>query len=176
MKFTPTELKDACIIDLKRFADERGSFAQVWDAVAFEREGLPTRVVLINESVNRQRGTLRGMHFQRDPHPQAKWVRCLRGAIYDVIIDLRPGSPSYMRWVGVELTEDNDRLLYVPVGFAHGFQTLVDDTRVEYQVSDIYAPHTEGGVRYDDPAFGIVWPLDVTVISPKDLAWSAYRA
>jgi dTDP-4-dehydrorhamnose 3,5-epimerase len=176
MNFIATELADAYIIELKRFTDERGSFAQVWDAAAFERQGLPTRVVLINESYNRQRGTLRGMHFQRPPHAQAKVVRCIRGAIYDVIVDLRPDSSSYLRWVGVELTEENGRLLYVPEGFAHGFQTLEDETRVEYQVSDIYAPQLEDGVRYDDPAFGISWPLEVAVISPKDMRWPLYQA
>ncbi|MFO7167193.1 MAG: dTDP-4-dehydrorhamnose 3,5-epimerase [Chloroflexota bacterium] len=174
MIFTQTELKDAYIIEPKRIEDERGAFVQVWDAAAFERLGLPTRIVLINESYNRRRGTLRGMHFQRAPYAQAKLVRCIRGALHDVIVDLRPDSPSYLRWIGVDLTEENGRMLYVPEGFAHGFQTLVDDTRIQYQVSEVYAPQAEGGYRYDDPAFGISWPLPVTSISQKDLSWPPY--
>jgi dTDP-4-dehydrorhamnose 3,5-epimerase len=175
MHFSQTELKDAYLIETQRIEDERGSFTQVWDVAAFERHGLPTRTVQINESFNRKRGTLRGMHFQRDPYAQPKVVRCIRGAFHDVIVDLRPESPTYMRWLGVDLSEENGRILYVPAGFAHGFQTLADDTRVEYQVGQVYAPQAEGGFRYDDPAFDLRWPLAVTAISPKDLAWPPYE-
>ena len=122
-------------------------------------------------SYNRRKGTLRGMHFQREPHAETKLVRVVRGAIYDVIIDLRPDSPTFKRWIGVELTAENRRALYVPAGFAHGFQTLADDTEVFYQVSAFYTPGAEGGVRYDDPAFAVSWPLPVSVISAKDAAW-----
>lgn len=175
MIFTQTELKDAYIIEPKRIEDERGAFVQVWDAAAFERLGLPTRIVLINESYNRRRGTLRGMHFQRAPHAEVKIVRCTRGAIYDVIIDLRPDSPTFKRWIGVELTQDNQRMLYVPEGFAHGFQALTDDTETAYNVSAFYTPGAEGGVRYNDPAFDIQWPLPVSVISEKDANWPDFQ-
>jgi dTDP-4-dehydrorhamnose 3,5-epimerase len=171
MIFTPTELKDATIIDIEPFQDERGFFARTWCQREFAEHGLVANVVQANSSHNRHRGTLRGMHFQRAPHAETKLVRVVRGAIYDVIIDLRPESPTFKGWVGIELTAENRRALYVPEGCAHGFQTLADDTEVMYQVSAFYAPGAEGGVRHDDPAFAIRWPLPVSVISPKDAAW-----
>ncbi len=171
MIFTPTELKDATIIDLEPFHDERGFFARTWCQREFAEHGLVATVVQANMSYNRRKGTLRGMHFQREPHAETKLVRVVRGAIYDVIIDLRPDSPTFKRWIGVELTAENRRALYVPAGFAHGFQTLADDTEVFYQVSAFYTPGAEGGVRYDDPAFAVSWPLPVSVISAKDAAW-----
>ncbi|KAB8142425.1 dTDP-4-dehydrorhamnose 3,5-epimerase [Chloroflexia bacterium SDU3-3] len=174
MLFTPTELKDAYVIDLKKFEDKRGFFAHAFSHAEFEQQGLNPNVVDINFSYNRLRGTLRGMHFQRDPYAQVKTVRCVRGAIYDVIIDLRPESPTFKRWVGVELTADNHRALYVPEGFAHGFQTLEDNSDVMYLVSQVYAPSAEGGVRYDDAAFGITWPLPIEMMNDRDLAWPAF--
>jgi len=175
MIFTETELAGAFVIEPERREDDRGFFARSYCADEFEQHGLNPRVVNTNLSYNARRGTLRGMHFQRSPYEEAKLVRCTRGAIHDVIVDLRPGSPTYMRWIGVDLTADNYRLLYVPEGFAHGFQTLADDTDVTYQVSEFYTPGSEGGARYDDPAFGIEWPLAVTVISEKDASWPDFE-
>jgi dTDP-4-dehydrorhamnose 3,5-epimerase len=175
MFFTATELKDAFIIDLDRREDNRGFFARTWGQDLFEQQGLVARVVQANMSYNHTRGTLRGMHFQKAPYAETKLVRCVRGAIYDVIIDLRPDSPSYKRWIGVELTADNRRALYVPEGFAHGFQTLEDHSDVMYQVSQFYTPGSEGGVRYNDPAFDIQWPLPVSIISDKDQRWPDFE-
>ncbi len=174
MRFIETELKDAYIVDLERHEDHRGFFARAWAEDEFARHGLNSRVVNVNTSYNHTRGTLRGMHFQHAPHAEVKLVRCVRGAIFDVIIDLRPTSPTFKRWIGVELTADNRRALYVPEGFAHGLQTLEDHTDVFYQVSQFYTPGAEGGVRYDDPAFAIEWPLPVSIISDKDLRWPPF--
>jgi dTDP-4-dehydrorhamnose 3,5-epimerase len=175
MIFIPTEIKDAHIIDVEQRADERGFFARTWCAQEFAQHGLVARIAQTNMSYNKRKGTLRGMHFQHAPHAEVKIIRCTRGAIYDVIIDLRPGSPSYKRWIGVELSADNYRMLYVPEGFGHGFQTLADDSEVAYNVSEFYTPGAEGGVRYNDPAFAIEWPLPVSVISEKDAAWPDFQ-
>lgn len=171
MRFMETTLTDARLIELDKRGDARGFFARVFCEAEFAAAGLETRFVQANHSRSAQRGTLRGMHFQRAPHRETKVVRVVRGALLDVIIDLRADSPSYGRWEAFELTAENGRMLYVPAGFAHGFQTLADDTEVTYQVSAAYAPDAEGGVRWDDPAFGIDWPLPVSVISDKDAAW-----
>lgn len=176
MIFQETKLKGAYIIDIKPFEDERGFFARAWCQREFEEHGLATQVVQVNLSHNKQKGTLRGMHYQLDPHAEAKMVRCIRGSIYDVIIDLRPDSPTYREWVGVELSASNHTMLYVPENFAHGFQTLEDDVEVLYQVSEFYTPGAERGIRYDDRAFNIEWPLDVTVISAKDSSWADFDA
>jgi dTDP-4-dehydrorhamnose 3,5-epimerase len=176
MIFIETELKDATIIELERREDERGFFARTWCQHEFEEHGLVARIVQANMSYNRLKGTLRGMHFQHAPYAETKLVRAVRGAIYDVIIDLRPESPTFKRWIGVELSADNRRALYVPEGFAHGFQTLSDDADVMYQVSAFYTPGAEGGLRYNDPSFDIQWPLPVSVISDKDAAWPDYGA
>ncbi len=175
MYFTPTELSGAYIIDLQRFEDNRGFFACTWEANEFAAQGLSTKVVQANLSYNRTKGTLRGMHFQHAPYAEVKLIRCVRGAIVDVIIDLRPESESYKQWISVELSAENRRALYIPEGFAHGFQTLVDDVEVMYQVSQFYTPSAADGVRYDDPAFGITWPLPVSEISPKDAEWPAFQ-
>lgn len=175
MIFTQTELKDAYIIDIERRSDERGFFARTWCAQEFAQHGLVATIAQANMSYNARKGTLRGMHFQRAPHAEVKIVRCTRGAIYDVIIDLRPDSPTFKRWIGVELTQDNQRMLYVPEGFAHGFQALTDDTETAYNVSAFYTPGAEGGVRYNDPAFDIQWPLPVSVISEKDANWPDFQ-
>jgi dTDP-4-dehydrorhamnose 3,5-epimerase len=171
VKFTATTLKDAVLIEPEPRPDERGFFARTYCRNEFAGAGLETDFVQGNMSFNRATGTLRGMHFQYPPHEEVKVVRCIRGAIYDVIIDLRPDSPSYLKWQGFELTEDNRLQLYVPRGFAHGFLTLSDGAAVAYQVSAFYAPGAEGGVRWNDPQFAIEWPADVTLLSPKDAAW-----
>jgi dTDP-4-dehydrorhamnose 3,5-epimerase len=171
MKFSKTGLKDAMLIDLDKFADNRGFFARSFCAEEFTKAGLVSVFPQANHSYNAAKGTLRGMHYQKAPHGEVKIVRAMQGAILDVIIDLRPDSPSYLKWEGFELTAENFRALYVPVGFAHGFQTLSDETHVTYQVSYPYTPGTEGGVRWDDPTFAIDWPLPVSSISDKDAAW-----
>jgi dTDP-4-dehydrorhamnose 3,5-epimerase len=175
MIFTPTDLEGAFIVDIEPREDERGFFARAWAREEFEANGLSTEVAQANIAFNHRKGTLRGMHFQRPPHAEVKVVRCVRGALYDVIVDLRPESPTWKRWLGVELTADNRRMLYIPEGFAHGYQTLADATEAYYQVSEFYAPDAEGGVRWDDPAFGIEWPdPDPPVMSQKDRTWPDY--
>ena len=168
MLFTPTSLPGAYLLDLKRLEDERGFFARSWCAREATDLGIDPNVVQCNISFNKMKGTLRGMHLQLPPFAESKLVRATRGAIYDVIIDLRSISPTFRQWIGVELTAENRRALFVPKGFAHGFQTLEDDTEIFYQMSEFYAPETARGVRWDDPAFGIQWPLEVTEMSPKD--------
>ena len=171
MKFTPTDLADAVTIALEKRVDERGFFARSFCAEEFRAAGLVTDFPQANHSRNRAKGTLRGMHFQRPPAGEVKLVRVVRGAIHDVIVDIRPQSPSFGRWQGFDLDADAGRILYVPVGFAHGFQTLRDDTDVTYMVSHPYTPGAEGGLRWDDPVVGIRWPLPVASISEKDAAW-----
>jgi dTDP-4-dehydrorhamnose 3,5-epimerase len=175
MIFSETALLGAYLIDLERIEDSRGFFARSWDELEFAQHDLETRIAQCNTSYNERKGTLRGMHFQRAPHEEVKLIRCLRGALYDVIIDLRADSPTFKRWIGVELSGDNRRMLYVPRGFGHGFQTLADDTETFYMVSDFYTPGAESGVRWDDPAFGIEWPLgEPTEISEKDASWPGF--
>ncbi len=174
MIFVETKLPGAFIVDLEPREDSRGFFARAWCEREFEEHGLETRLVQCNLSFNHSEGTVRGMHFQLPPHEEAKLIRCTRGAIYDVLVDLRPDSPAYMDWIGVELTAENRRTVYAPVGVAHGYQTLADETETFYQVSEFYAPGAEGGVRWNDPAFGIEWPLPVRVISEKDASWPDY--
>ena len=171
MIFRETTLKGAFVIEMEKFEDKRGFFAEAWCQKEAEANGLVSRMVRTNISFNRKRGTLRGMHYQVAPYEEVKLVRCTRGAIYDVIIDMRPDSPTYRKWTGVELTAENYRALYVPEHFAHGFQTLEDTTEITYQVSQFYSPESARGVRYDDPLFAIEWPLQVEVISDKDLGW-----
>jgi dTDP-4-dehydrorhamnose 3,5-epimerase len=176
MIFTETELPGAYTIDIDPREDERGFFARAWCAEEFAQYDLVTRVAQSNVSYNARRGTLRGMHYQVPPHAEVKIVRCTRGAIYDVIVDLRPESSTHRRWIGVELSADNRRMLYVPEGFAHGFQTLEDDTEAFYQVSEFYAPGAERGLRWNDPALGIEWPLpDDPIVSEKDRTWPDFE-
>jgi dTDP-4-dehydrorhamnose 3,5-epimerase len=158
MKFLETKLKDAFVIELDRLEDERGFFARSWSQREFAEHKLNSLCVECNVSFNEKKGTLRGMHFQSEPNRQAKLVRCTRGKIYDVIIDLRQTSPTFKQWLGVELTVENHLMLYVPEGFAHGFQTLEDNCEVLYQMSTYYAPESSNGVRWNDPAFNIQWP------------------
>jgi dTDP-4-dehydrorhamnose 3,5-epimerase len=174
--FTETELRGAFLIDLEPHSDERGFFARVWCEREFEQHGLSTKVVQCNVAYNHTKSTLRGMHYQAPPHAEIKLVRCTRGGVYDVIVDLRPESATYLRWFGVELTAENRRTLYVPEGFAHGYQTLADETETYYQVSAFYEPTAERGLRWDDPAIGIVWPqTERRILAKKDLAWPNYE-
>jgi dTDP-4-dehydrorhamnose 3,5-epimerase len=168
MIFTETKLKGAFILEVKKIEDERGFFGRSWCKKELEDHGLKANVVQANVSYNKVKGTLRGMHFQKPPYQETKLVRCTRGAIYDVIIDLRPDSPTYKQYIGVELTEDNYRMLFVPEDFAHGFITLQDTTEVTYQVTQNYTPGAEGGIRWNDPAFNIEWPMEPVVVSGKD--------
>jgi len=174
VKFTETLLRGAFIIDLEPHQDERGFFARTFSAREFARHGLNARVVQCSLSANAKAGTLRGMHFQQSPAIEAKLVRCVRGAIHDVVVDLRPQSATYRRQFAVELSMENRRALFVPELFAHGFQTLTDHAEIEYQMSEFHAPDAARGFRYDDPAFAIRWPLPISVISPQDLAWPPF--
>jgi dTDP-4-dehydrorhamnose 3,5-epimerase len=174
MIFRETHLKGAYEIELELHSDERGSFARSYCWREFEAHGLNPRVVQCNVSWNRTRGTLRGMHRQQAPHEEAKLISCLRGAFYDVIIDVRPESPTFCQWVAVELRAEPgkpSRMVYVPEGFAHGFQTIEDDTQVFYQMSEFYAPSTAKGYRWNDPAFAIDWPEPVRVMSDRDRSY-----
>ncbi len=175
MQFEPTGIAGLWAVRLERFCDARGSFARLFDRDAFAGHGLPDCFVQESLSVTRSAGTVRGMHFQRPPHAEVKFVRCVRGAIHDVVADLRPDSPSYLRWQGFDLTQDGDLALCIPQGCAHGFQTLTDDCEVLYQMSAAFAPTHADGVRHDDPALGIVWPRGISLIAEKDLAWPAIR-
>ncbi len=171
MKLVRTKLSGAYIIEAEKIEDDRGFFARTWCEEVFLKKGLISKIVQANLSHNHKAGTLRGMHYQRSPHGEAKIVRCIRGAIFDVIVDLRPDSKTYLKWFGIELSAENYKSLYVPVNFAHGFQTLTDDAEIFYLVSEYYHPESSTGLRYDDPAIEIRWPLGVTEISEKDSAW-----
>jgi dTDP-4-dehydrorhamnose 3,5-epimerase len=176
MIFTRTKLQDAAIIDVEPRGDERGALSRVFCEREFADHGLPTRFVQGSTITSPQRHTLRGLHFQEAPHAETKLVRCTRGAVWVVMLDLRPGSPSYLDWLGVELTTDNRRQLLVPEGFAQGYQTLVGDCEVVYQMTHEYVPEAASGVRWDDPAFAIEWPpAEGRLISERDQAWPDYR-
>ncbi len=176
MKFTETPLKGAFVIDIEPVEDERGMFARTWCEEEFRKHGLNTSIKQCNVSLNRRRGTLRGMHFQRPPHGEVKLIRCTRGAIHDVIIDLRPESPTFRQSFAIRLTERNHTMLYVPEGFAHGFQTLEDHSEVFYQMSAFYHPAAAAGVRWNDPAFGIRWPeAEERIISDRDARYPDFR-
>jgi dTDP-4-dehydrorhamnose 3,5-epimerase len=176
MLFAATQLHGAWLIEIEPREDDRGFFARTWCRRELAEHGLDTEIAQESISYNRRRGTLRGLHFQRPPHEETKIVRCARGAISDVIVDLRPHSPTFLRWQAFELTAANHRALYIPKGFAHGFQTLSDDGEVAYQISAFHVPEAAGGYRYDDAAFGVAWPLPVTVISERDRGWPAFGA
>ena len=175
MIFTETKLKGAYIIELERREDSRGFFARGFCQNEFRAHGLKPTVAQGNIASNIKAGTLRGMHFQYPPAAESKLVRCTRGAIYDIIVDLRPESSTYLQHIGVELNEDNQRALYVPERFAHGYQTLTDKTDTSYLVGEFYTPDAEGGLLYDDPSLKLNWPLPVSVISEKDQKFSLYR-
>jgi dTDP-4-dehydrorhamnose 3,5-epimerase len=169
--FTETPVAGAFVIDLEPREDERGSFARTFDAEEFRAHALEHRVVQSSVSVNVRAGTLRGLHYQTAPHGETKLVRCARGAIFDVIVDLREASPAYLRWFSVELSPESGRMLYVPEQVAHGFQTLVDDTEVHYQMGREYVPSHSTGVRWDDPLLGVDWPEAERTISPRDASY-----
>jgi len=168
MKFTATPLAGAYLVDVQPFSDDRGWFARVYCKREFGQIGHEKEWVQMNHSVSYLKGTLRGMHFQHPPHREIKLVRCIAGAVVDVILDLRSDSPTFGQWFGAELSAANNRMLYIPEGFAHGFQTLEANSALLYHHTEYYTPGAEGGIRYDDPAFAIQWPLTVTVISERD--------
>jgi dTDP-4-dehydrorhamnose 3,5-epimerase len=173
--FTATPLPGALVIEPEPSEDSRGLFARTWCLREFEARGLDTRIAQCSTSVTKTKGTLRGMHYQAPPFAETKLVRCTRGAIYDVIIDLRRHSPAFCRHFAVVLTSDNRKTLYVPAGFAHGYQTLQDDSEVFYQMSEFYSPEHARGVRWDDPVFGIRWPVDDRIIADRDRAYPDFR-
>lgn len=177
MRLTPLGLDGAILIEVDRIVDARGHFARVFCADELADAGLDVSIVQSSVSFNAKSGTLRGMHWQTEEHAETKYVRCTRGAVYDAIVDLRPQSPSYLRWVSVELSGDNQRTLYIPKGFAHGFQTLCDDTEVFYQMTARFAPDAARGARFDDPAFAIEWPaVPRRIMSDKDLGYPDFQA
>ena len=174
MIFRESSLRGAWVIEPEEIIDNRGFFARSYCFTEFEKHGLNSRVVQCNISYNIQAGTLRGMHYQAEPYEEAKLVRCTKGAIYDVIVDLRRGSPSFRKHFGVTLSAENHKMLYVPEKFAHGFLTLEDQTEVFYQMSEIHAPESARGFRWNDPAFGIEWPMEPAVISERDRNYPDY--
>lgn len=176
MKFIPTAIPDAFVVDVEPHRDERGLFARTWCRRELAAQGLSTSLEQISLSFNPRKGTLRGMHYQAPPHEEVKVVRCTRGAIYDVIVDLRSSSPAFRQWFGVELNEDNRRMLYIPERLAHGFLTLAPDTEVSYQISREYVPEAARGVRWNDPAFGIGWPSTVEIMSERDRTYPDFEA
>ena len=177
MIFKETKLSGAYIISIEKREDHRGYFARAWCQKEFEAHSLTTRLVQCNLSFNPKKNTLRGMHYQVAPYEETKLLRCTKGAIFDVIIDLRPESPTFKSWVGVELTEENRDMLFVPEGFAHGYQTLVDNSEVFYQVSEFYQPGSESGLRWNDPSINIQWPMPGPMtISSKDQSWPDYQS
>jgi dTDP-4-dehydrorhamnose 3,5-epimerase len=174
MIFASTRLEGALLIDIEPIKDQRGFFARTWCRRELAARGLDTEIAQESVSYNRLRGTVRGLHFQRPPYEETKIVRCVRGAIFDVILDLRPHSSSYLQWQGFDLTAENRRAVYIPKGFAHGFQTLAESCEIAYQISTFYAPEVACGYRYDDAAFRITWPLPPTMISERDLGWPKF--
>lgn len=171
MRITPTPLEGAFIVDIEPRGDDRGFFARAFCAREFEEHGLDARIAQTNMSTNARAGTIRGLHYQVAPALESKFMRCIRGGIFDVIVDLRPDSPTYLQWFGAELTAVNHRALFVPKMFAHGYQALTNDCAVLYNASESYAPACERGIRYDDPTVGIRWPLPVSDVSAKDRSW-----
>ena len=176
MRFEQSPLPGAFVVDVDRKDDERGFFARTFCHDEFSEHGLVADYAQSSVSFNKRKGTLRGMHFQKKPHEETKLVRCTMGAIYDVIVDLRPGSPRQTRWFGIELSAVNRRALYVPKGFAHGFITLADESEVLYQISTQFHPESAAGVRWNDPAFTIEWPLEAVVMSGRDRSYPDYQA
>jgi dTDP-4-dehydrorhamnose 3,5-epimerase len=175
VEFTNTPLPGCLVVRQKKIVDDRGYFARAWCRDEFTAHGLNPAMHQLNTGFSHRRGTVRGMHYQVAPHAEAKFVRCTRGAIFDVVADLREDSPTRGRWFGLELTADEGAMLYVPEGCAHGYQTLVDDTEMYYMTTAAYAPASARGVRFDDPRLSIQWPLPVTVISEQDRSWPDYR-
>jgi dTDP-4-dehydrorhamnose 3,5-epimerase len=176
MIFTETILKNAYVIELEKREDHRGFFARTWDKKEFEEHNLNSNLVQCNVSFSKKCGTLRGMHYQKKPFEESKVIRCVKGKIFDVIIDLRSSSSTFKKWFGVELTEENYKMLYVPEGFAHGFQTLEDNSEIIYQVSEFYTPKSELGIHWNDPAFNITWPIEEKIITEKDNSWKLFNS
>lgn len=176
MKYQETNIPGLCVVELEKREDLRGFFARVFDTDEFKKRGFMDKIVQINTSYSVKKGTIRGMHFQKAPFAEVKLVSCVKGALYDVAVDLRPESPTFKQWFGVELLENSGKMLYVPEGFAHGFLTLKEDTSALYFVSQFYSPGAEGGVRYNDPTFGIAWPQEVVEVSDKDGAWPDFKS
>ena len=175
MIFTELKLKGAFLIEVQKIQDDRGFFGRVWCQNEFKEHGLNPDIKQINTSLTLKKGTVRGMHYQVDPYQETKFIRCTRGCIYDIIIDLRPESPTFMQWVGNELSQDNYRMVYVPENFAHGFISLEDNSEVYYLVSEPYTPGAERGIRWDDNAFNIKWPIPVDIVSEKDSALADFN-
>ncbi len=175
MIFTETPLKGAYIIELERIEDERGFFARSWCAKEFAEHGLNPNLAQCNVSFNKKKGTLRGMHYQAPPHEEAKMLRCTKGSLYDVIVDLRKNSPTFKQWFSVDLTAENRKQFYIPEGFAHGFLTLEDGTEIFYQMTEFYHPESANGIRWNDPAFQIKWPISDWIISENDRKYPDFR-
>lgn len=175
MTFLETKIPDAFLIALDTSEDERGFFARTFCENEFRARGLDPRIAQCSISFNKRKGTLRGMHYQVSPHAEAKLVRCARGTIYDVIVDIRESSPTYRQWEGIELSATNGKMLYIPKGVAHGFQTLEDNSEVFYQISELYHPESARGFAWNDHAFAITWPLTLTAISDKDRSYPAFE-
>ena len=175
MIFASTRLPGVYVIDLEKREDMRGYFARAWCATEFAKHRLPT-FVQTNMSLSRQRGTIRGLHYQAAPHGEAKYMRCIRGAIFDVAVDVRPDSPTYKKWFGLELTADNRKAVFIPEGLAHAYQALTDDAEVIYSASCAYTPGAERGIRWNDPAFDIEWPIREAIVSDKDMKWADFKA
>jgi len=176
MIFTETKLRDTFIIEPEKIGDNRGFFARTFCKKEFKEHGINFEVVQCNVSFNRSKGTLRGMHYQRAPYEEAKLVTCTTGKIYDVIVDLRPDSSTFKKWIAVELSSDNNKSIFIPKGFAHGFQSLTDNTEVFYQMSEFYHPEFACGVRWNDPQFNIIWPYEDITISAKDKNWGNFES
>lgn len=176
MNFQETKIAGSYVIDVRRIEDDRGFFGRTWCRQELAEHGLSQEIVQVNTALSLAKGTLRGMHFQRSPHSEVKIVSCPSGAVFDVVLDLRPESPTFRQWFGVELTADNFRMLYIPEGCAHGYQTLQDNSVLNYTTSAMYAPDHATGVRFDDPAFRIDWPLPVSVISDADAGWPDFSS
>ena len=174
MRFLPTKLPGVFVVEMEMREDERGSFARSWCRDEFAAQGLDTNLAQCSVSFNKRRGTLRGMHFQAEPHAEVKLVRCTAGAVYDVAVDLRPASPTFRQWTATELTAENYRAMYVPLGCAHGFQTLTDGAEILYHMSEFYQPGAGRGVRWNDPAFGIRWPVANPFLSERDAAYTDF--
>lgn len=175
MKFFELEFNDAFIIELEKFTDQRGFFARTFDHMQFEEKGLESTIVQTNISFTEKKGTIRGLHYQINPFEETKIVMCSKGKIFDVIIDVRKKSNTFGKWISLELNEKNSKILYIPKGFAHGFQTLEDNSQVIYQNSQIHKPEYEKGIRWDDPFFKIKWPLNEKIISDKDESWKNFE-
>lgn len=175
MKFRNTDFQDVYIIDLEKIEDERGFFARAWDSAKFNELNLDSNIVQSNIVFTKKKGTIRGLHYQIPPFEESKLIRCTKGKIYDVILDLRPNSVTFKKWLGMQLSADRYEMIYVPKGFAHGYQSLEDDIEVFYHTTQSYSPNAEKGIRWDDPAFKIKWPLKASIISQKDSSWEMYK-